>query len=235
MIKTISAMTGWEIQGSDARIGRVMDLIFDWKDWEVRFIATEMDTEQWNLIPAMQRKHGMMVEGTIDVPISLEKARNSPSMLPGQAVAERLFEKLDDLEHWPEKAQGSQNSGSPVPGREPFYLRSAKEVMDYRVRARDGEAGHVADFIVDLRSWAVLYLVIDAGLWLAERKVLLAPAWIDEIRWPEREIRMDLKRRTIELSPEYDPNTPVSRAYEERLYTHYQRPGYWDSRNRRIF
>jgi hypothetical protein len=56
---------------------------------------------------------------------------------------------------------------------------------------------------------------------------LISPVWIEEIRWAEQEVYVELKQETIENSPAYDPNQPVKREYEELLYQHYGRRGYW--------
>ena len=43
----------------------------------------------------------------------------------------------------------------------------------------------------------------------------------------DRSKAQDLCRDTIKNGPEWDPHTPISREYEERLYGYYRRPGYW--------
>ena len=40
-------------------------------------------------------------------------------------------------------------------------------------------------------------------------------------------VEIDLKKETIENSPEYDPESPVNRDYEKVLYDYYGRPRYW--------
>ena len=100
----------------------------------------------------------------------------------------------------------------------------------YRLHARDGEIGHVDDFIVDDRSWVIRYLVVDTGSWWPGKKVLLPPQWIDRVSWLEATVDVDLDRDTIKNGPEWDPRSPISREYEERLYGYYRRPGYWVSR-----
>jgi hypothetical protein len=41
------------------------------------------------------------------------------------------------------------------------HLRSAQEVMGYRIQAQDGAIGHVEDFILDDGTWQVRYIIID--------------------------------------------------------------------------
>ena len=45
--------------------------------------------------------------------------------------------------------------------------------------------------------------------------------------WFMSRIQVELPREEIRNSPEYDPDTPINREYEERLYDYYGRPAYW--------
>ena len=76
---------------------------------------------------------------------------------------------------------GCGASGRPGPGREgprgrtapqeeSNHLRSLKEIKGYRIHARDGEIGHVDDFILDDDTWALRHVVVDTGNWLPEVK-----------------------------------------------------------------
>ena len=103
-------------------------------------------------------------------------------------------------------------------------------MIGYRIQARDGEIGHVGDFIVDDKSWAIRYLVIDTGSWWPGKKVLLPPQWIDRVSWAEATVDVELDRDTIKFAPEWDADSPITREYEERLYGYYRRPEYWASR-----
>jgi len=37
----------------------------------------------------------------------------------------------------------------------------------------------------------------------------------------------------VETAPQYDPNVPLERPIESRLYEHYHRPAYWDEERKR--
>jgi hypothetical protein len=107
-------------------------------------------------------------------------------------------------------------------------LRSLDEVRSYAIRGSDGDIGHVHDFLVDDQGWPIRYAVVATRNWWPGKKVLIAPAWISEISWTEREVKLRLTREAIRNSPEYDPTATVDRAYEERLHRHYDAPVYWD-------
>jgi hypothetical protein len=124
-----------------------------------------------------------------------------------------------------EEREEAGETGEPPKGGP--NLRSSREVDGYGILAADGEIGHVEDFILDDAEWVIRYIVVDTRNWLPGRKVLVSPTWIDSVRWSERHVSTTLTRDEIKSSPEYDPGTPVNRAYEERLYDFYGRPRYW--------
>jgi hypothetical protein len=118
------------------------------------------------------------------------------------------------------KDQEDEQDGDP-------HLRSTREVTGYHIQARDGQIGHVEDFVVDDGVWYIRYLVIDTRNWLPGRRVLVAPAWAKQVNWVERKVHVDLVRETIKNSPEFDPLMPINREYEVQLYDFYGRPYYW--------
>jgi hypothetical protein len=107
-------------------------------------------------------------------------------------------------------------------------LRSAKEVEGYAIAARDGEIGHVEDFLAGDDGWIIRYLIVDTRNWLPGRKVLVAPGWATGIDWRARTVTVDMTREAILGGPEYEPGKPIDRPYETRLHRHYDRPAYWE-------
>ena len=107
-------------------------------------------------------------------------------------------------------------------------MRSAAHVTGYHIEAKDGEIGHVEDFIIDDETWEIRYMVVDTRNWLAGKKVLIAPRWIDRVSWNDSKVYVSLSREAIKNVPEYHQDT-LNREYEGKLYDHYNRPKYWDS------
>lgn len=67
--------------------------------------------------------------------------------------------------------------------------------------ATDGEIGHLEDFIVDDESWTIRYMVVDTRNWWPGRKVLVAPKWIQRVRWSDSMVYVDLSRDAIKNGP----------------------------------
>jgi len=112
------------------------------------------------------------------------------------------------------------------------HLRSCKEVTGYHIEAVDGEIGHVEGMLVDEKSWAIRYLIVNtSNRWLGHQ-VLVAPEWITDVSWPDRKVTIDLTRQAIQDAPPYDPERLPDRSQESRVHEHYQRDGYWQRETR---
>jgi hypothetical protein len=107
------------------------------------------------------------------------------------------------------------------------HLRCTSAVKGYRIEAVDGEIGHVDGFLVDETSWAIRYMEIATKNWWPGKKVLVSPAWIDEVSWLRSQVTIDVSREAIRGAPEYDESVPVTLAYEDRLFRHYGKTPAW--------
>ena len=84
------------------------------------------------------------------------------------------------------------------------HLRSVHEVKGYHIHARDGEIGHVADFLLEDGDWSIHYLVVDPQNWWPGKKVLISPRSIDATDWSTRTVSLDVDRQKVKDSPAYD-------------------------------
>ncbi|HVC18720.1 MAG TPA: PRC-barrel domain-containing protein [Vicinamibacterales bacterium] len=109
------------------------------------------------------------------------------------------------------------------------HLRSCRAVIGHHIHATDGEIGHVQDLLVDDADWAIRYLVVNTSHWWGDHEVLIAPRWIEDVRWPEAVVSVGLTRQAIKDAPAYDAAAQLDREHEQGMYVHYGRPGYWTS------
>jgi hypothetical protein len=107
------------------------------------------------------------------------------------------------------------------------HLRSTAAVTGYHLEAKDGEIGHVTGFVLDDQAWALRYLEVATQNWWPGKKVLVSPAWVERVSWPQSKVYVALTRNAIKTGPQYDESTPIDREYENKLYFHYGRPPYW--------
>lgn len=106
-------------------------------------------------------------------------------------------------------------------------LRSCQEVIGYQIHASDGEIGHVESLLVDEKTWSIRYMVVNTSNWWMGRTVLVAPPWIDSVRWSDRSVSINMTRSAIKGAPLYDASEDLNRNLEIGLYEYYGRPGYW--------
>jgi hypothetical protein len=99
--------------------------------------------------------------------------------------------------------------------------------MKYHIQATDGGIGHVQGLLIDEETWAVRYMIVDTSSWWLGHQVLVAPQWIEEVRWPDEAIVVTVSRQAVRDAPSYDAAVPLNRDQETRLYRHHGRPGYW--------
>lgn len=95
-----------------------------------------------------------------------------------------------------------------------------------KLRAFDGDIGHVRDFYFDDQDWAVRYLAADTGGWLTGRLVLLSPHALGDLVATGKALPVKLTRQQIEESPSIDEHKPVYRQHEEEYHRHYGYPYY---------
>ncbi len=65
-------------------------------------------------------------------------------------------------------------------------LFAANGVFGCQVKASDGDAGTVDDFVFDDRTWLIRWMSVHAGSWLEGRKVLVAPSAMAPIVIPPK-------------------------------------------------
>lgn len=106
-------------------------------------------------------------------------------------------------------------------------LRSLNSLLGATLHARDGDLGHITDFLFDDRGWVVRYLAVETGSWLASRGVLISPSAAQQPDWDKRAIAVNLTMDQVRNSPPVDTAKPVSRQMEISMSRYYGWPAYW--------
>ena len=246
MLQHVDELLDFTIHATDGDIGRVRDLYFDDHRWTVRYLV--VDTGHWLpgrrilLSPAAIRKADWGRRELI-VALSREQIRQSPSVESHQPIGQRriaLFRECYTLpyywavggflwgpgmwaHHASGKASGRQGREAPGLARDP-YLRSARLIRDYHVKAIDGDAGRVEDFLVDDGSWVVRCLVVRTRHWRLGKRVLIPSEWVAWASWIELTVHVDLRVDRILSAPEYDLTRPLTESALTRLTAGYGRP-----------
>lgn len=255
MLRSLGDLTGVGIRATDGAIGSVADFLIDDESWNIRYLV--VDTGNWLpgrkvLIAPIHLGEPDWAEGSKpQFPVSLtrEQIENSPPLDANAPISRCFEEELAAFYHLPLYWEGpSAVSGVGPSAVVPVartkvaehlqnmreiaetHLRSVREITGYFIGARDGELGHAEDFILHTAEWRVAYLVIDTrNWWPGGRKVLIAPDWIRSVNWRSSTIEVGLTREQIRNSPTWNPDAPINRDFEGRLYDYYGRHTDWIS------
>jgi hypothetical protein len=248
MLRSLAEPEGYRLEATDGEIGRCHDFLFDDRDWAVRYMVA--DTGRWLPGRRVLVLTGFLGQPDWDsrhFPVNLTRRQieEAPPLDADAPVSRRYEQTYHDFfatpyywmgnglwGNYPDPAAGlavtPRPSGeapeAPEEDPEATRLRSVREVTGYRVSGRDGEPGRVADFIVDDRTWALRFLVVDTSRLPFSRRVLLAVEWIDEVDWVDQKVHVDLPAERIEEAPEFDPREPLNEARETVYYDYYGRP-----------
>jgi sporulation protein YlmC with PRC-barrel domain len=239
-------LIGSSIAATDGELGRVDDLYFDDDRWTMRYLV--VNTRHWAtgrlvLISPFAIQHVDREHASLAVTLTRDQVEGSPSFETHRPIS-RQHEaayaaysgypvywggpELWGLAGYPTLAGLATTTHPAVeaasePPQEDSHLRSVRDVTGYAIVAVDGDIGHVQDFVIDSRTWAIRLLIVDTSHWWSGRKVLLSPDWIRDIRWADRTVDVDLSREAIRHSPPWDKRAPIDEQFERKLAGHYGR------------
>lgn len=245
MLFKAKSIKNYKLLCTDGEFGKVKEFLFDDLHWTIRYLVA--DTGNWltgNLV-LISPYALLSVDNDaehITTNLSKEQIKNSPPQESHLPVSRQYESSYHDYYGYPQYWAGSMMWGalphilrdssdwkkSPDKGNsEDSHLRSAKDVVGYSIEAKDGEIGHLDDFIIDDETWAIRYIEIDTKSWGTGKKVMVSPQWIERVGWDVSEIYVSMSRESVRQSPEYEDNMVISRDYETRLHNYYNRRAYW--------
>jgi hypothetical protein len=224
----VSELHRYVMHGEDADVGRVEDVYFDDRYWVVRHLV--VDSGHWLrgrrvLIPPAAVRHVDHARRRLEVALTRAQVEHSPPIDTAKPVSRQHHVDLYDYFGFPYDWTGAAVHRDALAGFEAgdAHLRSGRAVSGYHVRAVGGEVGPVEDFLVEVPSWGIRYIVVRTG----RGPVLVSPEWVGGVSWEGRRFDVDLSVEALREAPRYDPSRPLDRTYEARLHDHHRRPPYW--------
>ena len=91
------------------------------------------------------------------------------------------------------------------------HLRSARAVNAYSIKASDGIIGHVCDFMMDDKNWAICQLAVKTGHRFTGKEVQIPVGKVDRISYEESAVLVNLTMQAVEQSSAHDM-APVNAA-----------------------
>jgi hypothetical protein len=251
MLRNAKQLEGFTIRATDGELGTVDQLYFDDETWAIRYLTVE--TGGWLsgrqvLISPISVIHTDWRDKRVDVALTKKQVENSPNIATDKPVSRQheftYFGYYGYEYYWggpylwgssyyPGRSATPRTASSEAMADQleresgDSHLRSTKAVTGYHIEASDGEIGHLDGFLLDDEDWAIRYIEVATKNWWPGKKVLVSPAWIERVSWEDSKVYTGLTREAIKSAPEFVDFTPITRDYENRLYSHYGRPPYW--------
>lgn len=258
MLRNSQELQSYAIAATDGEMGKVTDIFFDDQSWVVRYLV--VDTGTWLtsrkvLISPYAAQRADWDSKSLRVSLTREQVKNSPDIdtdMPVSRQHEMAYAdyysypyywgsdafwgdglyyptaplRTDEAEVYARAERARRQNDDP-------HLRSCKSVSGYHIHASDGDIGHIQSMLVDEKTWAIRYLVVDTSNWWMGHKVLIPPDWISNVNWADSSVSLNLSRETVKNSPRYESTEDLNRSHELELYSHYGRPTYWDREHAR--
>jgi len=226
MIQSTNELYRDKLGAADGEIGGIKDFYFDDQKWAIRYLVA--DTGNW--LPGKQvlispRAFGHVYQPgkVLFVNLTRKQIENCPPIETHQPVSRQYEERYFEYYGWPDYWQGDGlwgHSGFPMvtpPGvklmneearptgsksvQKATHLRSTQAVKGYSLQGTDGIAGHVSDFLMDDRCWAIEYLVIKTGHRFTGKDVQISKDLVQRISYEDSTVFVDLTKAEVELSP----------------------------------
>jgi len=251
MLINAKHLKGLEIRSNEGDVGTVDQFYFDDETWAIRYLTVQ--TGGWLggrqvLISPFSIVQADWQAKRLDVALTKKQLEKSPDInthLPVSRQHEAEYNLYYGYPYywggpflWGPAISPGGLAISTTPSTEGMaarlgnesadsHLRSWEAVTGYSMEATDGEIGHLDGFVIDDEAWAIRYIEVATRNWWPGKKVLVSPAWIERVSWPESKVYAGLSREAIQEAPEYVESIAIQREYENQLYQHYGRPPYW--------
>jgi len=235
MIRSIKPLYGDKLGASDGEIGHVKDFYFDDQSWAVRYLVA--DTGSWltgrQVLISPHAVGSLYQPGKLVlVKLTRKQIEDSPLIETHKPMSQQYEAEYYQYYGWPNYWQGdglwgttgfpmvvtpinpsTGKSASHVPPvkRADAHLRSTLAVDGYHVKTADGLAGHVSDFMMDDKTWAIHELVVKTGHRLSGKEVRISVGKVARISYEDSTVYINLTSAALEQSPAHHLN-PASAA-----------------------
>lgn len=185
MLHTLSRIEGRTLAALDGTIGTITDLLFDDRDWCVRWavVLSEPSSKRHVLVPAGALGPCGTEQNDVAVHLTRSQVLDSEEVDTHRPVSRQREIELLHAYGWdpywgdgrylgyyrhgaqighdrlPTLSVEQQSIIDAQPHRDDPNLRSMARVLGTRLHAKDGDIGSVADFVVDDTDWGVVSLV----------------------------------------------------------------------------
>jgi uncharacterized protein YrrD len=245
MLLSFRDLRRFEVRATDAEAGAVTDVLFDDRDWTIRYFVVDSG--------GLLKSHPVLIgpelvervvseERLLALAVDREHIAESPPVQSHPPVsrrredAMRAYFGLAPL-HFPHGVpvdvwgQPTDEDPTDVVERELHeleeqhadpHLRSSRAWLGYGVEGDGAHLGVVDDLLFGHGDgWRFDYLVVDTGRWLAGKRRLVATDWIGAVSHDARFVRVNLSRERMAQAPDFETAEDVDHGAERWLFRHY--------------
>lgn len=242
ILRSVNEIHGYSLEAVDGSVGRADEFLFDDTAWIVRYLV--LDTGG-----ALPGQRVLIAPGALGapawhaktIPTTLDRAQIAAAPVAESDKPVSRQHEVDLYAHYAWEPYWLAAPGvaldapppplvpePPAPPDSPPpdpHLHSSRELIGYRVEATDDHLGHVEDLIVDAEMWELAHWVLDTrDLLPGGEKLLGRLDWIAAIDWPERTLRLNVDRATVEAAPRFEPDAPVNAEPQVQVRDYRGRP-----------
>ena len=202
MLLNLTSLFGVSISAKDGNIGHVRDVLFHDQSWVIRYFVIDTGN-QFSGRRVLLSPHSFLrpewERRVLPVDLTIEDVRQSPDVDTDLPVYRQQEIAMTRHYGWPAywTLEASLMAGQMTDPEADPNLRSANEILTYKVRASDGDLGRMDDLVVEDANWFIRFLVLSAGSWLNGQKLLVATRWVGSVGWADKEIVVPHSRDII--------------------------------------
>jgi len=226
MLHSVKHLYGSKLGASDGDIGHVKDFLFDDQSWVVRYLVA--DTGDW--LSGRQVLISPHAFVSLDwtgklllLRLRRKQIENSPSIELHKPVSRQYEEAYYRYHGWPYYWEGSglwglsgfpilelpptplsgdpASASSRAPESADAHLRSTQAVNGYHIEASGGTIGHICDFLMDARTWAIHQLVAKTGHRFSRSEVQIPTSQVGRISYDKSTVFVSLTSKAVEECP----------------------------------
>jgi len=175
MLHLAQKVAGVTVSGTDGEIGTLEDFYFEETGWNVRYLL--VDTGSW---------------------FSGKRVLVSPRSVEGKWGRTGVHLNLSRTDVW--NSPGVEEDADP-PTADESDLDSIKKTSGYHIHARNGEIGHVDDFLIGQDDWRIQYLLVDTSNWIGGRSVIVSSETVERVDKADNRLYVAADREAIANAP----------------------------------
>ena len=233
MLKSLNQLYGESLHSTDGGIGHVRDFYFDDHQWAVRYVVAE--TGPWLkgrlVLISPHAIFNFSQEGrSLVVNLTRQQIEQSPPIDSHKPVSRQFEAEYYRYYGWPAYWDGGEMWGaSTLPLALPLnlilqekidhfhhhtganrHLRSTQALAGYLIQTDEGAIGHVKDFIIQNKSWAVRNLLVETNHWFSRREITISPREIKSISYEDSIIIATIPIEGLQEESEYHGHQTTS-------------------------